>query len=274
MIDEVEGELRIKGRGMAKGKVTGTVIKSQLPLSLVDDINLENSEIITEKVKIYDTPIKDRVLVLPFHKKVDDYPNTLSKLKERNLNPVALLAESLDRSIIEDANQSEIPVVDRIDTSLFETGDDVDVNGISGAVNLKNVSLKKITTSIIISKRKILILKRSDGVGTYKGRWACVSGYIEKGEVPDETALREVSEELDLGRDDIEFVRKGEVLYARDEALLWVIHPFLFEAKKPDIKLDWEHVDHKWIIPEDVKNYITVPKLKETIESVLAKDES
>ena len=268
MIEEVEGELRIKGRGLVKGKVTGTVIKSLLPLTLADDIDLESSEIVNERSMIHGTPIKDRVLVLPFHKKVEDYPNTLSRLKERNLHPVALLAELLDRSMIEDANQSEIPAVDRIDTSLFETGDDVDVNGLNGIVDLKNVSLKKITTSIITSKGKILILKRSDDVGTYKGRWAGVSGYIEKGEIPDETALREVSEELNLGRDDIEFVRKGEVLYARDEALLWVVHPFLFEAKKSDIKLDWEHIEYKWILPEDINDYITVPKLKETIESV------
>ena len=268
MIEEVEGGLRIKGRGISKGKVRGTVIKSLLPLSLADDISLENSEILAEDSEIHGTQIKDRVFVLPYIKRIKDYPNTLSRLKERNLQPTALVVESLDVPIMQDAVQSEVPAVDGIDTSLLETGDDVDVNGTSGAVALRNVTLKKIVTSVINSKGKILILKRSGDVGTYKGRWACVSGYIEKGETPDETALREISEELNLERDDMEFVRKGKVLYTRDKEIMWAIHPFLFQTKKPEIKLDWEHDLYKWIFPEEVENYETVPKLKEAIESV------
>ena len=268
MIEEVEGELRIKGRGVSKGKVKGTVLKSLSPLSLKDDISLENSEILVEANEIYGAQIKDRVLVLPYSKMMEDYPKTLSELRERNLLPIALVAETLDVSIIQDAINSEVPALDRIDISLLETGDDVDVNGTSGTIVLRNVTLKNIVTSIINSKGKILILKRSDDVGTYKGRWACVSGYIEKGEVADETALREISEELGLERDDLEFVRKGKVLYAREKEIMWAVHPFLFQAKKPEIKLDWEHDLYRWILPEEIKNYETVPKLKETIESV------
>jgi predicted aconitase with swiveling domain/8-oxo-dGTP pyrophosphatase MutT (NUDIX family) len=274
MIEEVEGELRIKGRGISKGKVKGMVLKSLMPLSFAQDISFKNSEILAEESEIHGTEIKDRVFVLPSIRHTEKYPNTLNLLKERKLQPTALVAESLDVPVIQDAINSDLPAVDRIDTSLFETGDDVDVNGTSGAVDLRNVTLKNITTSIMISKSKILILKRSDDVGTYKGRWACVSGYIEKGETADETALREISEELGLERDDIEFVRKGKVLYARDETLLWAIHPFLFETKKPDIKLDWEHDIHKWIFPKEAENYETVPKLKEAIESVLMNDRS
>ena len=274
MIEEVEGELRIKGRGVSKGKVKGTVLKSLIPLSFKDDISLENSEIIAQGSEIYGTQIKDRVFVLPHSKKMEDYPKTLSELRERNMQPIALVAGTLDVPIVQDVINSEVPALDRIDISLLETGDDVDVNGTSGTIVLRNVTLKKIATSIIDSKGKILILKRSDDVGTYKGRWACVSGYIEKGEIADETALREISEELGLERDDLEFVRKGKVLYARDKEIMWAVHPFLFQAKKPDIKLDWEHDLYKWIFPDEINNYETVPKLKETIESVLISEES
>jgi predicted aconitase with swiveling domain/8-oxo-dGTP pyrophosphatase MutT (NUDIX family) len=269
MIEEVEGELRIKGRGVSKGKVKGSVLKSLLPLSLAQDIGLEDSKILVNESEIFGTEIKDRVFVLPLVRAPHKDTNTLTNLKERNLQPLGLVAESLDMPVIQDAINSEIPAVDTMDISLFETGDDVEVNGTNGTVDLRNVTLKNIATSVLISQGQILILKRSDDVGTYKGRWACVSGYIEKGETADETALREISEELGLDRDDIEFVRKGKVLYARDEALLWAIHPFLFESKKPKIKLDWEHDLHRWILPGEIENFETVPKLKEAIESVL-----
>jgi len=274
MIEEVEGELKIKGRGISKGKVKGSVIKSLLPLSFSDDINLENSEVLPPESEIFGTQIKERIFVLPYTKHSADYPDVLTKLKERNLQPIALVSESLDMHVVQDAINSEIPAVDRIDINLLETGDDIDVNGTNGTVNLRNVLLKKITTSVILSKDKILILKRSDDVSTYKGRWACVSGYIEKGETADETARREISEELGLEKEDLDFIRKGKVLYARDKTLLWAIHPFLFEAKKPEIELDWEHIQFKWILPEEIKDYETVPKLKEAIESVLSEGKS
>lgn len=138
----------------------------------------------------------------------------------------------------------------------------------------EGVILKNIATSVLAYKDKILILKRSNKVSTYKGRWACVSGTMEKDETAEETARREISEELGLGRQEVELVRKGEVLYAQDKDILWAIHPFLFNIKNINIELDWEHVEYKWIFPEDIKNYATVPKLKETIECVMKKNRS
>lgn len=271
MIEEVEGELRIKGRKISKGKIEGSVIKSMIPLSL-DDVSLKTSEVLNPQNKIFGEPIKDRVLVFPYYKGVKGYDNPISKLKDKNLHPKAIVAESLDMKIISDIVNSEIPAMDRIDISLLETGDEMIVNGTNGFVTLKNVTLKNITTSVITLDGKILILKRSDNVGTYKGRWACVSGYVEKGETPDETAIREISEELSLERQDYEFVRKAEVLYARDKETMWAIHPFLFEVKSGSIKLDWEHIQFKWISLEDIGDYTAVPKLKKTIESVFIRE--
>jgi 8-oxo-dGTP pyrophosphatase MutT (NUDIX family) len=127
-----------------------------------------------------------------------------------------------------------------------------------------------VATSILLFKGKILILKRSNKVGTYKGKWACVSGYIEENETPYETAIKEIGEELGLGGVDVELIKEGEVILARDGEYLWAIHPFLFEIKNPNITLDWEHDEFRWIQPEELEKYLTVPKLKETIEIVLS----
>ncbi|UCF07380.1 MAG: NUDIX domain-containing protein [Thermoplasmata archaeon] len=268
-----EGDLRLKGRAKSKGKVEGAVLKSRKALSLVRDVNPETSEILSRESGIMGESVSQRVLIFPHAKKAKDYTQPLMKLKKKKLAPVAIVSEALNITVTQDAASAGIPAVDRLDISLLETGDDVVVSGTNGFVVLKNVVLKNVTTSVITSKGKVLILKRSDDVGTYKGRWACVSGYMEKGETADKTALREISEELGLNRDEFAFVRKGKVLYARDKGIIWTVHPFLFEAKTPDIQLDWEHIEFKWIYPEDIESYSTVPKLKETMESVFVLNE-
>ncbi len=48
------------------------------------------------------------------------------------------------------------------------------------------------------------------------------------------------------------------------------MHPFIVELKeKPEIKLDWEHTEYKWVKLEDVNNLEnTVPDLHENIKNI------
>lgn len=119
------------------------------------------------------------------------------------------------------------------------------------------------------SDSEILILRRSGQVGSYQGRWAGVSGYIET--TADEQALTEIKEETSLSGDDIKLIRKGKPLTVEDDKLgvKWVVHPYLFHIKDRDkIKIDWEHKEARWIQPKDIDNFETVPKLKETLARV------
>ena len=62
---------------------------------------------------------------------------------------------------------------------------------------MPNVKFKKVVTSFIRHRGKILVLRRSEKVGTYKGKWAGVSGYLED-PTPLAQALREINEETGL----------------------------------------------------------------------------
>ncbi len=129
---------------------------------------------------------------------------------------------------------------------------------------------KHVVTCFLESDGEVMILRRSEQVGTYQGRWAGVSGYIEKS--ADEQALVEIREETGLAEEDLTLIKKGEPLVAKDEALgvKWVVHPYLFAIKdRGKIKIDWEHKEARWITPEEIGNYSTVPMLKETMERVL-----
>lgn len=132
-----------------------------------------------------------------------------------------------------------------------------------------NLPEKHVVTCFLESDGEILLLRRSQKVGSYQGRWAGVSGYVET--TPDKQALTEISEETGLQPEDLQLLKKGKILTVEDEELgtRWLVHPYLFHINdRSKIRTDWEHLDSKWISPKDIVNYATVPRLKEALDSV------
>ncbi len=116
---------------------------------------------------------------------------------------------------------------------------------------------------------ELLILRRSQRVGTYHGRWAGVSGFVEA--PPDEQAYVELHEEVHLEPTDVQLLRRGEPLTFVDAELdrEWTVHPYLFLVHNPaKIQTDWEATEARWIAPEELDQYETVPMLKEAFQRV------
>jgi ADP-ribose pyrophosphatase YjhB (NUDIX family) len=117
-----------------------------------------------------------------------------------------------------------------------------------------------VVTCFIECGGRILLLKRSQRVGTFKGKWAGVSGFVES--TPDEQGLVEIEEETGLKPGDVVMVKRGEALELEDAAngVAWVIHPYLYRtAAGEGITIDWEHDEWRWIDPGDMENFDTVP---------------
>ena len=130
----------------------------------------------------------------------------------------------------------------------------------------------KIVTSFIKDNEKLLILKRSDKVQSMKGLWAGISGIIEKNEEPLKRAKIEIFEEVGIIEDKITLVRSVKEMRINSpqyENHDWEIFPFLFEAKNPIIKLNWENSEFKWINKEELENYDTVPSLQKVLLNLL-----
>jgi nicotinamide-nucleotide amidase len=128
---------------------------------------------------------------------------------------------------------------------------------------------KHVVTCFLEHRGKILILRRSGKVGTYRRSWAGVSGYIETNEI--DQAFTEIAEETELYKKDLKLIKKGKPLEVIDKNLnrKWIVHPFLFHAKAPDkIKIDWEHTESRWIKPSELKKYDTVPGLAKALSRV------
>jgi hypothetical protein len=133
-----------------------------------------------------------------------------------------------------------------------------------------NLEEKHVVTCFLEHGSKILILRRSRKVGSYQRSWAGVSGYIETNDLAQ--AFVEISEETELYKNDLKLIKQGKPLDVVDRVLnrKWIVHPFLFHVRSPEkIKTDWEHTDMKWINPEDLDKYKTVPGLKEALNRVI-----
>ncbi len=135
--------------------------------------------------------------------------------------------------------------------------------------------MPSVATSLLLNNEgKLLILKRSNRVKTYKEFWGGVAGYVEKNETPIETAYKEIKEEVGLKKEDIYLKKKLDPITISDnyenKRYEWKIFVFLFElSKKSDIKIDWEHSEYKWIKPSEIINYKTVPHLKEIVKKII-----
>ncbi len=122
---------------------------------------------------------------------------------------------------------------------------------------------------------RILIVRRSQRVGSYNARWAGISGFLETGVTPDEQAYTEIREETGLQREQVRMLKRGAVVEHEDASIgrHWYIHPFLFEVRTPDaIALDWD-TEMRWIAPSEIQDYETVPKLEEAYRSAVDGEE-
>lgn len=259
--------MKIKGRGLSKGKAESETIVSRVPVSFLGGVEPETGRIIDKRSDIFGENISGKVFAFPEGRGSTVGSYVLYGLALNGCAPAAILNEKSEVVVATGVVISNIPLVDGVDISLLRTGDRVSVDGDDGSVEIMNVQETHVVTSFLENGGEILILKRSEYVGTYQGKWAGVSGYVEDGEVPLERAIKEIEEEVGLSG--LQLVREGEPVVSRNEMNIWIIHPYLFHTDSRVIELDWEHTEHRWIDPGRLHDFDTVPRLEKTLCSVL-----
>ena len=130
----------------------------------------------------------------------------------------------------------------------------------------------RIVTVFLTQNNKYLILKRSEKVKTMRSLWAGISGIIEGTEDPLYRAKREIWEETGIPENSITLVKSAPEIridspqYDNHE---WQVFPFLFLVQNPAITLNWENIEYRWVDPEEIKQYQTVPSLDRVLASLL-----
>lgn len=143
-----------------------------------------------------------------------------------------------------------------------------------GRIDYTESSTAPVLNCIVYYQGCILLLKRSHEVGTYKGQWGAVTGFIDRPEPLRDIILIELREELAVKEGDISSITIAEPYRFYDAAIskTWLIHPVLVEiGHKPSIRLDWEHTEYCWIKPSDITALDTMPGQTESIKRALRK---
>lgn len=124
-----------------------------------------------------------------------------------------------------------------------------------------------VVTCFLRNRGEVLLLRRSEEVGAYQNKWGGVAGHVEDN--PDDTAGQEIAEETGMV-DDLTLVRRGDPFPVEDPNLdtRWIVHPYLFDCERRDLKLDSESREAEWVSPTAILNRDTVPDLWTSYEHV------
>ena len=126
-----------------------------------------------------------------------------------------------------------------------------------------------VVTAFLYRGNKIALIKRSPEVGTYQGKWAAFSGYVER--LPINQAWQELLEEAGLNEMQVELKGIGAPLPLDDEGAghKWLVLPFLFELLNgAEIKTNWEASEWGWFHPDEIQGMDAVPGLNVGIDRV------
>ncbi|HXT83117.1 MAG TPA: NUDIX domain-containing protein [Verrucomicrobiae bacterium] len=124
-----------------------------------------------------------------------------------------------------------------------------------------------VITSILENNGKILLLRRSEKVKSFRLMWAGISGYLEQNEDLLSRALIEIKEETGINKNDLVLMKilNYKVVEIVKNRII-KIQPFYFYSKTRNISLDWEHCEIRWILKTEIGGYNVVPKLIEIIK--------
>lgn len=119
-----------------------------------------------------------------------------------------------------------------------------------------------VVTVFLRHRGEVLLLRRSEDVGSYAGQWGAVAGHIEHRD-PIDSARAEIEEETGLSMDEVHLVRNGPSFRVEDAGreTEWVVHPFLFDADTRSIRPNWETTEAEWAPPTALLRRETVPEL-------------
>jgi 8-oxo-dGTP diphosphatase len=130
----------------------------------------------------------------------------------------------------------------------------------------------RVVTCFLEHAGRVCLLKRSEAVGSGRGKWHAVSGYLPEGKDPLAHAYDELAEETGLTPGHLRLQRHVDSLVFADRAggRPWEVDAFLFMTATPAVTLNWEHVEFAWVAPTELGAYDCLPWLSTLYEAVAA----
>ena len=243
------------GRAISSGKAEGEVVKLDESFSFLGGVNASTGDLNVKK----GGNLAGKVFIFTQGKGSTVGSFVIYDLLVHGKAPIALINETAETIVTTGAVISSIPMVDKIDVSIFRDGDIVSVDGDQGTVELKGVKCIKVVSSAIYCDGKVLLLERPKTARSFPGAKSLVAGKIEKDEITERAAIREIMEEtgIQVSSPDASL----PPVYVRENDVVWEVYPFLFRVDSAEPVLNKENVGFEWRAPSDIGNDDTVVPL-------------
>lgn len=122
---------QLVGRLISKGKAEGEALVTSQPISFYGGVDPNTGVVIEKGHELQGQSVKGKILVFPQGKGSTVGSYTLYRLKKNGVAPAGMINRECETIIAVGAIISEIPCVDKIDTSKIKTGNKIIIeNGV------------------------------------------------------------------------------------------------------------------------------------------------
>lgn len=140
-----------------------------------------------------------------------------------------------------------------------------------GRIDYTDSAVAPVVSIYVEHKGNILLLKRSEKVSTYRGKWNVIAGYLDEMCPIADKVYEELSEEAGILKESVTELVYGKPFEFHDPELgrTWIICPVLAKlTEKPSVKMDWEHTEYKWVKPEEISDHDTFPRISQGLKTI------
>ncbi len=134
----MSGARTIQGRGLVAGRVEGTALVSQEPVSFLGDVDITTGAIMGELPSMKGKRLGGSILVFPGSMGSAGAWRFIYQLFKHGTHPLALIAQTLpDPSVVQGAILAGIPVICEPDENVLKTienGDRLSIDGTKGTI--------------------------------------------------------------------------------------------------------------------------------------------
>jgi len=127
----------LKGRSIVSGRLKGTALVSQKPLSFLGGVDYNTGVVIEKNHDLKGMALKNAILCFPSGHGSTVGSYVLYSLVKKGLGPKAIVNQVADTVVVVGAIIADIPMIDQVNIKQIKTGDILEVDGERGTVKIK-----------------------------------------------------------------------------------------------------------------------------------------
>jgi predicted aconitase with swiveling domain len=133
--------MRIRGRIISKGRgrAEGRAVVSKIPVTFLGGVDPATGRITERGHPLFDTSIKDAILIIPRGKGSTVGTYVLYQMKKNGTAPAGIIAREADEMVATGAILAGIPMMDSLETNPLEikAGTPVTMDTVEGSVEVR-----------------------------------------------------------------------------------------------------------------------------------------